>query len=153
MEPDPAHSQKSQLKAIFRDLNLQVLPPARRNIGIDYVVSDSRVKAWYGGVVTKQGRENGYGRRIHIQLDVAFEFQGRRYQVFQAYAHLQKILVSQGQTITQGQQIGVQGGSGSNGDNDYPIHVDLSTYVQMGGEIVQLNPQALDLQLASQQSA
>ena len=53
MEPD-GHSLKPELKAIFLDGTLKTLPPAYRNIGIDYVVSDREVKAWYGGTVTAE---------------------------------------------------------------------------------------------------
>ena len=105
------------------------------------------MKAWYGGTVTKRGRESGYGRRVHIQLDVTYEFQGKKYQVYQAFAHLQEILVSVGQVIGQGEKIAIMGGSGANSDGDYPPHVDLSTYLFIKGTLVQLNPQALDRQL------
>jgi murein DD-endopeptidase MepM/ murein hydrolase activator NlpD len=147
MEPN-GHSLKPQLKAIFLDGTLKTLPPAHRNIGIDYVVSDRKVKAWYGGTVTKRGREGGYGRRVHLQLDVTYEFQGKRYQVYQAFAHLQEISVSVGQVIGQGEQIAIMGGSGASSDHNYPLHVDLSTYLFINGNLVQLNPQALDKQLA-----
>ena len=146
MEPE-GHSLKPELKAIFLDGTLKILPSAPRNIGIDYVVSDRKVKAWYGGTVTKRGREGGYGRRVHLQLDVSYEFQGKKYQVYQAFAHLQEILVSFGQVIGQGERIAIMGGSGANSDGDYPPHVDLSTYLFMNGTLVQLNPQALDRQL------
>ncbi|MEG4005447.1 N-acetylmuramoyl-L-alanine amidase [Microcoleus sp. Pol11C1] len=146
MEPE-GHSFKPELQAIFLDGSLKTLPPANRNIGIDYVVSDRKVKAWYGGTVTKQGREGGYGRRIHLQLDVTYEFKGKRYQVYQAFAHLQDILVSVGQVIGQGEKIAIMGGSGAGSDFDYPPHVDLSTYLFINGNLVQLNPQALDRQL------
>jgi murein DD-endopeptidase MepM/ murein hydrolase activator NlpD len=148
MELHEAHSPKSELKAIFLDEKLTTLPSARRNIGIDYVVSDRKVKAWYGGTVTKRGPEGGYGRRVHIQLDVTYEFQGKKYQVYQAFAHLQAISVSVGQVVGQGEQIAIMGGSGASSDNDYPLHVDLSTYLFINGNLVQLNPQALDRQLA-----
>lgn len=147
MEPD-GHSFKPELKAIVLDGTLKILPPAPRNIGIDYVVSDRKVKAWYGGTVTKRGREDGYGRRVHLQLDVSYEFQGKKYQVYQAFAHLQEILVSVGQIIGQGEKIAIMGGSGANSDSDYPLHVDLSSYIFINGTLVQLNPQALDRQLA-----
>jgi len=147
MEPN-GHSPKPELKAIFLDGTLKTLPPANRNIGIDYVVSDRKVKAWYGGTVTKRGGEGGYGRRVHIQLDVTYEFQGKKYQAYQAFAHLQDILVSVGQVIGQGDQIAIMGGSGASSDHDYPLHVDLSTYLFINGNLVQLNPQALDKQLA-----
>ena len=146
MEPN-GHSLKPELKAIFLDGTLKILPPAYRNIGIDYVVSDRKVKAWYEGTVTKRGREGGYGRRVHLQLDVTYEFQGKKYQVYQAFAHLQEILVSVGQVIGQDEQIAIMGGSGANSDGDYPPHVDLSTYLFINGTLVQLNPQALDRQL------
>lgn len=142
MEPY-GHYPKSELKAIFLDGTLKTLPPANRNIGIDYVVSDRKVKAWYGGTVTKRGREGGYGRRVHLQLDITYEFKGKKYQVYQAFAHLQQIWASVGQVVEQGQQIGVMGGSGASSDRDYPLHVDLSTYIFMGGKLVELNPQAL----------
>jgi murein DD-endopeptidase MepM/ murein hydrolase activator NlpD len=147
MEPN-GHSPKPGLKAIFLDGTLKTLPPANRNIGIDYVVSDRKVKAWYGGTITKKGREGGYGRRVHMQLDVTYEFQGKKYQVYQAFAHLQKILVSVGQVIGQGEQIAIMGGSGASSDHNYPLHVDLSTYLFINGNLIQLNPQALDKQLA-----
>jgi LysM repeat protein len=147
MEPH-GHAPKPRTKAIFLNGELKNLPESDRNIGIDYVVSDRRVKAWYGGKVTRQGREGGYGRRIHIQLDIMFEFQGKKLQVYQAYAHLQEIRVSLGQVVVQGQQIGVMGGSGASSDADYAPHVDLSTYVFLNKELIQVNPQALDRQLA-----
>lgn len=148
MELHEAHSPKSELKAIFLDGKLKTLPPDRRNIGIDYVIADRKVKAWYGGTITKRGREGGYGRRVHIQLDVTYEFQGKKYQVYQAFAHTQEILVSVGQVVGQGELIAIMGGSGDSSDNDYPLHVDLSTYLFINGTLVQLNPQALDRQLA-----
>jgi murein DD-endopeptidase MepM/ murein hydrolase activator NlpD len=142
------HSLKTEQKAIFLDGTLKILPSDYRNIGIDYVVSNRKVNAWYGGTVTKRGREGGYGRRIHLQLDVQFEFQGKKYQVYQAFAHLQEILVSVGQNVEQGDQIAIMGGSGASSDHDYPLHVDLSTYLFVNGNLVQLHPQALDKQLA-----
>ncbi|MBD2459357.1 N-acetylmuramoyl-L-alanine amidase [Nostoc sp. FACHB-87] len=146
MEPE-GHSLKPEQKAIFLDKTLKTLAPSNRNIGIDYVVSDRKVKAWYGGTVTKRGREGGYGRRVHIQLDVIYEFGGKKYQVYQAFAHLQEILVSVGQVVGQGEQIAIMGGSGASSDSDYPLHVDLSTYLFMNGSLVQINPQVLDEQL------
>ncbi|MBD2655419.1 N-acetylmuramoyl-L-alanine amidase [Synechocystis sp. FACHB-383] len=146
MEPN-GHSPKPEQKAIFLDGTLKTLSPSNRNIGIDYVVADRKVKAWYGGTVTKRGKEGGYGRRVHLQLDVSYDFQGKKYQVYQAFAHTQEILVSVGQVVGQGEQIAIMGGSGASSDHDYPLHVDLSTYLFINGKLVQLNPQALDRQL------
>jgi LysM repeat protein len=151
MEPH-GHARKPEQKAIFLNQTLKTLPADKshegRNIGIDYVVSDRKVKAWYGGTVTKQGKEGGYGRRVHIQLNDTYEFKGKEYQVYQAFAHLQEIWVKVGDVVGQGDQIGVMGGSGASSDSDYPSHVDLSTYLFISGNLVQLNPQALDRQLA-----
>lgn len=79
---------------------------------------------------------------------MTYEFEGKKYQVYQAYAHAQEILVNTQETIMQGQQIAIMGGSGDQSDEDYPPHVDLSTYILMGEKLVQLNPQTLDMQLA-----
>ncbi len=151
MEPY-GHAPKPEQKAIFLNGTLKTLPPdgsgEGRNIGTDYVVSNRKVKAWYGGTVTKRGNEGGYGRRVHLQLDVTYEFQGKKYQVYQAFAHLQEISVSVGQVVEQGDQIAIMGGSGASSDSDYPLHVDLSTYLFINGDLVQLNPQALDNQLS-----
>jgi len=143
------HSQKGQLKAIFADKALKTLPPSRRNIGIDYVEKNRKAIAWYSGTVVRQGIEGGYGRRIHIKLNLKFEHQGKEYEVYQAYAHLQQIWVRAGQEVKQGTQIGVMGGSSHNNDNAYPPHIDLSTYIIVGGETVQINPQLIDLALQS----
>ena len=144
MEPH-GHSWKGKLKAIFSDGKLKVLEPSDRNIGIDYFVANSQVRAWYGGTVTKAGWEGGYGLRIHVQLDFKFPYQGKHHQVYQAYAHNQEILVGRGQVVEQGQKIAIMGGSGKNQRQGvYDPHVDLSTYIFMGNEVVQVNPQLLD---------
>ncbi|NEQ40151.1 MAG: peptidoglycan DD-metalloendopeptidase family protein [Okeania sp. SIO3I5] len=142
MEPY-GHSWKPELQAIFLNGRLRTLIPSNRNIGIDYSVDDYKVIAWYGGKVIKEGTEGGYGNRIHIQLNVAYQFQGKNYQVYQAYAHNEKNLVTVGQTVKQGEQIAIMGMTGLGSGP----HVDLSTYIYLNGSRVELNPQALDQQL------
>lgn len=142
MEPH-GHSRKSLLKAIFLDKSLKSLPPSNRNIGIDYVVADKKAIAWYSGLVIKQGVERGYGRRIHISLNRSFSYQGKEYPVYQAYAHLQEIWVKVGDMVKQGMQIGVMGGSSHTSDVAYPPHIDLSTWIIIDGQTVQINPQLL----------
>ena len=137
------HSKKLELKAIFLNGKLKKLPPAPRNIGIDYYVVDGRVNAWYSGRVISAQREGGYGRRITIKLNRNFEFNGQNYTVYQSYGHNKAMLVTTGQEVRQGQQIAVQGGSGF-GEQDYPPHVDLSTYIYLDGSKVEINPQLLD---------
>jgi len=143
MEPQ-GHSRKGVLRAIFSDGHIKSLQPGGTNIGIDYVVSDHKAIAWYSGKCIRQGREGGYGRRIHIKLDRTFDHMGKQYDVYQAYAHLKEIWVKQGQRINQGQQIGVMGGSGR-GENDYPLHIDLATYIYIDNVTVQINPQLLNV--------
>jgi murein DD-endopeptidase MepM/ murein hydrolase activator NlpD len=136
MEPY-GHSRKRAMRAIFRNRQIRHLPPANRNIGIDYVANSGKAIAWYGGVVVKQGMEGGYGRRIHVKLDIKYNYEGVFYEVFQAYAHLREIWVKAGQRIEQGVQIGLQGGSSSRSEIAYPVHIDLSTYIWMDGKSVQ----------------
>ncbi|NEO84040.1 MAG: LysM peptidoglycan-binding domain-containing protein [Spirulina sp. SIO3F2] len=154
MEEHHAHSVKSAMKVIFLDGIIQKLSGGvRRNIGIDYSVAPTKVKAWYGGKITKRGVERGYGRRIHMLLDVLFEYQGKKYQIYQAFAHLKKFLVSRNQDVDQGEVIGIMGGSSTQRgtlevvDGAYPLHVDLSTYFIMDGARVEIHPQLLDRQL------
>ena len=155
MEEHPDHSVKSAMKVIFLDGMLKGLPGGvRRNIGIDYSVAPQKVRAWYGGKIAKRGVERGYGRRIHMLLDVLFEYQGKKYQIYQAFAHLKQFLVSRDQEVGQGEIIGIMGGSSTRRgtleiiDGAYPLHVDLSTYFIMDGERVEIHPQLLDRQLS-----
>ncbi|MBD1877251.1 N-acetylmuramoyl-L-alanine amidase [Nodosilinea sp. FACHB-131] len=155
MELSSAHSKKGELKAIYLDNSLKTLPPANRNIGIDYVINDSQVRAWYAGTVTQRGVEKGYGNRVHILLDIEFNFEGVSYAIYQAYAHLRSISVSRGEKINQGQTIGVMGGSSTKFregklvlvQDAYPLHVDLDTYIRKNGERISINPQLIDKQL------
>lgn len=152
---EPGHSPKGTLKAIFLNESLTILPPARRNIGIDYVINDYQVKAWYSGKVSRRGLEAGYGNRVHILLDIELNFKNVNYAVYQAYAHLRSLSVSVGDTVKQGQTIGVMGGSSTRTQGGriilvqdaYPIHVDLDTYIRKDGERISINPQLIDKQL------
>ena len=154
MELSSAHSNKGELKAIYLDNSLKTLPAGYRNIGIDYIIHDFQVRAWYGGMVTKRGLEKGYGNRVHILLDIEFNFEGVSYAVYQAYAHLRSISVSRGEKINQGQTIGVMGGSSTSRGRPliliqgaYDLHVDLDTYIRKNGNRISINPQLIDKQL------
>ncbi len=73
--------------------------------GIDYAVpTGTAVMASSGGVVTKAGWASGYGRVIYIQHP-----DGRETR----YGHLSKILVSVGQSVSQGQKIALSGNTGN----------------------------------------
>ncbi len=72
--------------------------------GVDWSVpKGTSVVASCGGTVAKAGWGNGYGYVIYINHE-----DGRQTR----YGHLSKVLVSAGQTVKQGQQIGLSGNSG-----------------------------------------
>jgi Peptidase family M23/Putative peptidoglycan binding domain len=147
MEKHKAHSQKSNIN--FLDSNnsnqIQHYPNQTRcNLGIDYVVADKKVNAWYGGEVSKVGEERGYGNRVHVKTDVKFEYQGKLYPVYSAYAHLENSNVKIGQKIEQGEYIATMGGTGGN----YPEHVDLRTWIEVDGKKIDVSPNLINDQLA-----
>lgn len=72
--------------------------------GIDWATATgTAVMASSGGVVTKAGWGSGYGNVIYIQHP-----DGK----VTRYGHLSKILVSVGQTVSQGQKIALSGNTG-----------------------------------------
>lgn len=99
----------------------------------------SNVICMYSGVVTKAGREGGYGHRIHIKLDKKIEWQGKEYTCYQAYAHCLKLLKNVGQKVNQGDTIAIEAGHGSRGPRDYGSHVDQQTYFFLNGEKITVN--------------
>ena len=140
MEPNGHGYKSSPRKAIFRDGSMRTISPGKYNIGFDYTKGfGTKVISMYSGVVTKAGREGGYGYRIHVKLDIPFIYQGKTYICYQAYAHCSKLLKSVGQRVAQGQAIGIEAGHGSRGPTDYGSHVDLDTYCFIKGEKIHLN--------------
>ena len=72
--------------------------------GIDWAVPiGTAVVASNAGVVTKAGWGSGYGYVVYIR-----HADGRETR----YAHLSKVLVKAGQTVSQGQRIALSGNSG-----------------------------------------
>ena len=121
------------------------------NIGIDYTVNtaDELTRSWYSGEVVQAGLEGGYGNRVHVKTDVTYEFDGREYDVYTAYAHLDSIDVQVGDRVNQGDNLGEMGGTGSGGVTRYDPHVDLQTWIQLDdGRKVNLSPNLLQKQLA-----
>lgn len=140
MEPSGHGFKSSARKAIRRDGSMITVGPGRYNIGFDYSKGfGTPVTCMYSGVVTKAGREGGYGNRIHIQLDMPFVYQGKTYTCYQAYAHCSKLLKTVAQKVAQGETIAIEAGHGSNGPRDYGSHVDLDTYCMIKGEKIHLN--------------
>jgi len=144
MEPEKHGFKSSARRAIFADGSIRTSQPGNYNIGIDYTKAfGSNVLCWYSGVVVKAGFEGGYGHRIHVRLDLPFQFQGKNHVCFQAYAHCSRLLRGVGQRVSQGEAIAIEAGHGSSGPNDYPSHVDLDTYCVIGGETLHINPDLL----------
>lgn len=140
MEPS-GHGYKSiSRRAIFKDGTIKTISPGRYNIGFDYTKGfGSNVICMYSGVVTKAGREGGYGHRIHIKLDTPFIWQGKNYVCYQAYAHNSTLLKKVGDRVSQGETIAIEAGHGSNSPTDYGSHVDLDTYFYLRGEKIHIN--------------
>jgi len=72
--------------------------------GVDWAVPrGTAVYASSGGTVTKAGWGSGYGYVVYIRHPNGWETR---------YAHLNKVLVSEGQTVKQGQKIALSGNTG-----------------------------------------
>ena len=72
--------------------------------GVDWAVPrGTAVYASSGGTVTKAGWGSGYGYVVYIRHPNGWETR---------YAHLNKVLVSAGQTVKQGQKIALSGNTG-----------------------------------------
>jgi murein DD-endopeptidase MepM/ murein hydrolase activator NlpD len=72
--------------------------------GLDLVSSDTRIFAAAGGVVTAVGHgSSGYGNYVVIEHPGGYS---------SLYGHLSSALVTQGASVAQGQQIGVEGSTG-----------------------------------------
>ena len=140
MEPRGHGYKSKKRKAIFRDGTMKTIGPGNYNIGFDYTKGfGTNVICMYSGVVTKAGREGGYGPRIHVKLDIPFVYQNKVYECYQAYAHCSKLLKTVGKRVAQGEAIAIEAGHGSRGPRDYGSHVDLDTYCFIKGEKIHLN--------------
>jgi len=149
MEPKGHGLKSSDHKAVFSSKPQEIVSltsPSNRNIGIDYITKnpDKSVKGWFDGVVTKAGREGGYGYRIHIKTDIPYQFQGKNYIVYTAYAHLKKIDVTVGQSVKKGEHIGEMGSTGLNSNTTnskgFYEHIDFSIYFFKENERTYLSP-------------
>ena len=88
--------------------------------GVDIGSDGSRViKASASGIVTRARVIGGYGNAITI----THTFIGKKYETL--YAHLEIISVKVGQTVKQGQQIGIKGSTG----NSTGIHLHFEIHI------------------------
>ncbi|MDQ6921947.1 MAG: peptidoglycan DD-metalloendopeptidase family protein [Candidatus Dormibacteraeota bacterium] len=77
---------------------------AHFHTGLDLVSSDTRIFAASGGVVTAVGHgSTGYGNYVILAHSGGYST---------LYGHLSETMVSVGSTVTQGQQIGIEGSTG-----------------------------------------
>ncbi len=127
-----------------------------KNLGFDYVTEnnpDEEVYAWYGGVVTFSGLAGGYGRRVIIETDIRYNYQGQDYIVYTAYAHNDQNFVQQGDFVEAGDVVAEMGGTGSGGATVYGAHVDLRIWIEVNGTTIDLSPNVLENQLAENAAA
>lgn len=93
--------------------------------GVDFVVpTGTSLKAVAAGTVVSAGWGGAYGNQVVIKLDDGYYAQ---------YAHLSQLSVSAGQTVTEGQQIGLSGATGNvTGPH---LHFEIRTTPDYGSDV------------------
>jgi murein DD-endopeptidase MepM/ murein hydrolase activator NlpD len=93
--------------------------------GIDFVVpTGTSLKAVGAGAVVSAGWGGAYGNQVVIKLADGYYAQ---------YAHLSQLSVSAGQTVTEGQQIGLSGATGNvTGPH---LHFEIRTTPDYGSDV------------------
>ncbi|MFF7790489.1 peptidoglycan DD-metalloendopeptidase family protein [Streptomyces sp. NPDC007991] len=93
--------------------------------GVDFVVpTGTSLKAVGAGTVVSAGWGGAYGNQVVIKLNDGFYAQ---------YAHLSSLSVSAGQTVSEGQQIGLSGATGNvTGPH---LHFEIRTTPDYGSDV------------------
>ena len=93
--------------------------------GVDFVVpTGTSVQAVAAGTVVSAGWGGAYGNQVVIKLNDGYYAQ---------YAHLSQLSVSAGQTVTEGQQIGLSGATGNvTGPH---LHFEIRTTPDYGSDV------------------
>ena len=93
--------------------------------GVDFVVpTGTSLKAVGAGTVVSAGWGGAYGNQVVIKLNDGYYAQ---------YAHLSQLSVSAGQTVTEGQQIGLSGATGNvTGPH---LHFEIRTTPDYGSDV------------------
>ncbi|MEU3510501.1 LysM peptidoglycan-binding domain-containing M23 family metallopeptidase [Streptomyces longwoodensis] len=93
--------------------------------GVDFVVpTGTSLKAVAAGTVVSAGWGGAYGNQVVIKLNDGYYAQ---------YAHLSQLSVSVGQTVTEGQQIGLSGATGNvTGPH---LHFEIRTTPDYGSDV------------------
>ena len=92
----------------FREDPIEKDGRLRVHRGVDLVLDNDRVTATQSGVVVFAGTKNGYGKCV----DIEHKKDGISGSIITHYAHLKSFLVTKGQYVYEGDQIGVQGTTG-----------------------------------------
>ena len=92
----------------FREDPIEKDGKLRVHRGIDIVIDNNRVLATKAGVVVFVGTKGGYGKCV----DIEHKKDGVSGSIITHYAHLKSFLVTKGQYVYEGDQIGVQGTTG-----------------------------------------
>jgi murein DD-endopeptidase MepM/ murein hydrolase activator NlpD len=93
--------------------------------GVDFVVpTGTSLKAVGAGTVVSAGWGGAYGNQVVIKLNDGYYAQ---------YAHLSQLSVSAGQTVTEGQQVGLSGATGNvTGPH---LHFEIRTTPDYGSDV------------------
>lgn len=96
--------------------------------GVDYMSNkDSAVYAFTSGTVAETGYNKANGYYIYLKHTIS------GVTVYSFYAHLSKISVTSGQTVSTGEQIGTVGQSGSSANGTTHLHFAVVDYLYSGG--------------------
>ena len=93
--------------------------------GVDFVVpTGTTIKAIAAGTVVSAGMDGAYGNEVVIQ-----HADGK----YSQYAHMSSLSVSSGQTVTEGQQLGLSGATGNvTGPH---LHFEIRTTPNYGSDV------------------
>jgi murein DD-endopeptidase MepM/ murein hydrolase activator NlpD len=130
--------------------------PGNYNIGIDYVIGGNKmVTPWYGGeVVPPTGLNGGYGYSVTIKTNQSYEYNGKRYPIYNTYSHVTEIQngIEIGSVVTTDTYLAKMGGTGSGGTKAYPDHLDFQAFITVDGKKVQISPNLMQDNLKKQQT-
>jgi murein DD-endopeptidase MepM/ murein hydrolase activator NlpD len=127
------------------------------NVGIDYTIGgDKEVSPWYSGKViraentTKPG-EYGYGNQVTIETNQVYEYQGKKYTIYNDYSHLENMHVKKGDDVNVDTYIGKMGKSGL--PSNFGEHVDFQSYIMVNDKKIQISPNLMQRNLEKQQQS
>jgi hypothetical protein len=128
--------------------------PGNYNVGIDYVYppgENQNVTPLYSGkVVSAKNTGSGYGNQVVIETNQTYEYNGKRYPIYNTYSHLGNIEknIRVGADVTTDTYLGEMGRSGLS--EKYGKHVDLQNYIVVDGKKIQISPNLMQSNLEKQ---